>query len=181
MLRSWWKQFCLVLATVLLLGMFYYNREPERCGLCDWLPCHAPCLLNLSTGELGEMEVYDRHLEKVGEIAEQQQGGTLSFFPCAGLNATRDTVDWSTVVHIPENSGRMKNFHFCESCRRLLKQYRQDGYVLVDLYHVDRPVIYPIRDKAVYEIRCYNIDIQKDTAFRITVTGLWNPPDDSLS
>ena len=44
--------------------------EPERCSLCDDLSRHAPCIINLSTGEKLELDVYEPHPFLVGEIAE---------------------------------------------------------------------------------------------------------------
>ena len=55
---------------------------PEQCALCgEGMPYHAPCLINLSTGQLGELKVYDSHPSLLGEIApmEMQHTGTLDF------------------------------------------------------------------------------------------------------
>ena len=35
--------------------------EPERCSLCDDLSRHAPCIINLSTGEKLELDVYSQY------------------------------------------------------------------------------------------------------------------------
>ena len=59
--------------------------EPERCAICDSIPFHAPALVNLATGEVGELAVYDPHPFKVAELNEYQQGGTFSFIYAAGL------------------------------------------------------------------------------------------------
>lgn len=32
--------------------------EPERCALCGDMRYHAPCLVDLSTGKVGELAVY---------------------------------------------------------------------------------------------------------------------------
>ena len=38
--------------------------EPERCAICDSIPFHAPALVNLEAGEVGELEVYEPHPSK---------------------------------------------------------------------------------------------------------------------
>ena len=35
--------------------------NPKRCAICDSIPYHAPCLVNLATGEVGELTVYEPH------------------------------------------------------------------------------------------------------------------------
>ena len=29
--------------------------NPKCCAICESIPCHAPCLVNLETGEVGEL------------------------------------------------------------------------------------------------------------------------------
>ena len=64
--------------------------ESERCAICDSIPFHAPALVNLETGEVGELEVYEPHLFKVAELNEYQQGGTFSFIHATGLLDLKD-------------------------------------------------------------------------------------------
>ena len=49
--------------------------EPEECVVCDNLQgprFHAPCLLELSTGELTELEIYEPCHRYSGELAPDQ-------------------------------------------------------------------------------------------------------------
>ena len=49
--------------------------EPEECVVCDNLQgprFHAPCLLELSTGELTELEIYESCHRYSGELAPDQ-------------------------------------------------------------------------------------------------------------
>ena len=66
------------------------TSEPDRCALCgngDGPRYHAPCLVNLSTGEVGEMQVYDHDALRIWEISSTQQTGTFSLPHCAGPTA----------------------------------------------------------------------------------------------
>ena len=75
--------------------------EPKRCAICDSIPYHAPALVNLATGEVGELTVYEPHPFKVAELNECQQGGTFSFIYVAGLNGYSNTANWETHITIP--------------------------------------------------------------------------------
>ena len=71
-----------IIAVILILVLVHAilpASEPERCAICDSIPMHAPALINLATGEVGELAVYDPHPFKVAELNEYQQGGTFSF------------------------------------------------------------------------------------------------------
>ena len=56
---------------------FVLTPEPEICALCGGgIPYHAPVLVNLSTGEAGEIRVYDPDPRHRYELAEEQSTGT---------------------------------------------------------------------------------------------------------
>lgn len=62
--------------------------DPERCALCaEGRPYQAPCLIDLSTGQMGEMRVYTYGPTQEGKLdpREAQCSGTFNFQPCAGL------------------------------------------------------------------------------------------------
>ena len=71
------KKIAIILAIVIIFSavIYYALPVPERCSLCDNLPRHAPYIVNLSTGELVELEIYDPHPHKIAEIAEEQPCG----------------------------------------------------------------------------------------------------------
>ena len=147
--------------------------NPEDCSICGHLKCHAPCLLNLATGEIGELELYQPHYQKVGEIAEEQTGGTFSFIYLSGLQGIRLTDPWYIEVDVPMEGGMKKQTSFCGKCRKLLDEYEQ-GYVLLDLYDWENPVVYDFDDGATYEIRCYQIVITAkwiDREFHLRING----------
>ena len=150
--------------------------EPERCSLCDDLSRHAPCIINLSTGEKLELDVYEPHPFLVGEIAEEQRGGYFSFVRGAGVEGYKLGAE-SVTITIPAKADKMDQQFFCNACRELLAYHTNSGYVLVDLKDADAPVIYEIDADASYSFRCYDITIQElveDKKHEITVTGTLN-------
>lgn len=152
-------------------------EEPERCSLCKYgtgVWYHAPCLVNLHTGEVGELTVYNPDHTKVGEIAEEQPTGFFSFVYCAGVTAWRDADDRSCHATLPEELEPMNAAYFCYDCRRLLADTDRYGYVLADLHDLDNITAYLIEDGAEYTIRDYVVTVSEDENRRLAVdvTGL---------
>lgn len=146
----------------------------EECSICRFIKSHAPCLLNLSTGEIGELALFEPHRTKVGELAEVQQGGTFGFFYAAGAKGTRTTNPWVLTIRVPMEGERIRKSHFCQKCRELLKGY-DHGYVLIDLYDKTKLTIYPIFAEAAYELRCYTITVTPQYAreeYEIVIEGM---------
>lgn len=101
------KKNAIILAIVIIFSAVIYYAlpvpEPERCSLYDNSSYHAPCILNLSTGELVELEIYDPHPYKVGEIAVEQPGGYFSFVRGAGLDGHMVAVEYLTATICPSD------------------------------------------------------------------------------
>ncbi len=154
--------------------------EPERCALCsEGIRYHAPCLINLSTGEMDELTVYQPNPAHPGEITpmEQQPTGTFNFQPCAGLMGARDTCSHTCTVMLPEETGLMNPALFCSECRKLLAGVWLDGYAVVDLYDLDHVKAYPVRRGESTVIRDYRVSVGKEHngILELCVVGLlWN-------
>ena len=154
--------------------------EPEVCALCgsgSGISYHAPVVVNLSTGESGELRVYDPDPYRRNEIAEEQSTGTFSFLYVAGIMGYRDTCDHSSHVTLPKEREwtQIDPSYFCRSCRTLLADTATEGYVLADLYNLSGITTYAIKDGAKYTIRDYDISIstqEKPGGLSIHVTSL---------
>ena len=133
--------------------------EPDRCSVCDYIPSHAPCLVNLNTGEVGEIALYEPHHTLVGEIAEEQRGGYFSFMSVAGLRGYLDACVPEAHVTVPDGVEKYEEKYFCSTCRELLETYAQCGFVLADLRDPETPTIYPVDVGTDFEVRCYKVEI----------------------
>ena len=131
--------------------------EPERCAICDSIPYHAPALVNLATGEVGELAVYEPHPFKVAELNEYQQGGTFSFIYAAGLNGYSDTANWETHITIPTDENEYEEKHFCKSCRALISGHTEYGFLLLDLREPEKFSILSLSSDEIQRVRCYEI------------------------
>lgn len=155
-----------------------FAPEPEVCALCEngrGLSYHAPVLVNLSTGEVGELRVYDPDPRYHNRLAEEQSTGTFSFIYVAGLTGYRDTCDHSSNVTLPKEREPIGPAYFCHNCRAILAGTATEGYILADLYNPGEIVTYAIEDSTTYTIRDYDVFISrrdKSDELSIRVVGL---------
>ena len=169
-----WLVLMLAVAVLIVMAAVWSNRELEHCPICEGLRCHAPCLVNLHTGEVGELVLYEPHPFKVGELAEEQRGGYFCFMTATGLRGTKTADPWVIDMDIPTDGKPMRKNLFCGECRKLLADVSDDGYALVDLYDRLAPVVLPIRDGAEYTLRCYTIAVtsgENGSGYHLTVSG----------
>lgn len=109
-MKTWLKRISLplLIIAILLIRDVVTPPDPGDCSICGHLKCHAPCILNLATGEIGELGLYQPNFQEVGEIAEEQTGGTFSFIYPVGLQGIRLTEPWYIEVSVPmEGSERI--------------------------------------------------------------------------
>lgn len=167
----------LLVVVVFFIGFLFGNRvqssetaflqalvttpEPQKCALCGGRRYHAPCLVNLSTGEVGELQVYTPHPYLAGEIAEEQRTGTFNFLYCAKIMAVCDTSNHICRTDLPFDMEPMAAEWFCRDCRALLPVICTEGYVLADLYDLDHIQVYAISDGESYTIRDYTVTMSK--------------------
>ena len=147
--------------------------EPERCSICDDLSRHALCIINLSTGEKLELDLYEPHPFLVGEIAEEQPSGYFRFIRGASIEGYKVGAEY-IVISVPVKSEKMDELFFCNDCRERLADNENNGYVLVDLYEPSVPVIYPINISTSFSVRCYSASVRENTEedkYEITIVG----------
>lgn len=163
----------LIILSVFVVCSFFPIPEPERCSMCDDLSRHALCIINLSTGEKLELDIYEPHPFLVGEIAEEQPGGYFSFIRGAGIEGYKVAAEY-IVIAVPSKSEKMDQQYFCNSCRDRLASNAKSGYVLADLKEPDKPIVYPINKSTSASVRCYSISVQENSEkdkYEITIVG----------
>ena len=162
----------IAIALVLWFAILYFG--PDRCPLCDFIKSHAPCLVNVATGEVEEIALYTPHYQLVGEIAEEQNDSTFSFVTIAGARGTRLSSPWIMELDVPVTKEPVFKYHFCRNCRKLLAD--QGGYVIADLYVHGQPMVIPITDGMEQELRCYKITAAmnaEDNVIELKVEGTY--------
>lgn len=164
-----------IVATLLLLlnGCNSDTPGPVECALCDAFPRHAPCLVDLNSGELRELEIYQPHHTKVAELSDEQYGGymsLISFGNISGILIGADRVE----LDAPTKMTGMLDGLFCNECRKLLRDNKCQGYILADLRNPETPAVWKIEDGTSFSVRCYDVEISKSDEsdkLKIVMTG----------
>lgn len=167
------KVFSVVLLVCLVVFTAFYCIQPEKtCCLCNSFRFHAPCLIDLETGELTELELYFPHLTQVAELADPQpEMGNLSLVRLGNATGTRDTGSKIANIQLPI-SEKTTNPALCKSCRKQLGWFASGRYVLGDLYSSETKKLIPLKNNLQLVLRCYEITAyQNKTTLHITVQG----------
>lgn len=173
------KLVSIIIAIAVICGIgftTFLNREPDRCPLCEFIKSHAPCIVNIETGEVEELTLYMPHHTLVGELAEVQNDSTFSFVSAAGAGGTRISSPYKMELEVPITKEPAMKTAFCKECRHRLSGYGR-GYVLADLYDRGNPVIYAIEDGMEATIRCYDISVsynEEEDVFDFLMIGTYN-------
>lgn len=156
---------CLVFVflVILMICMFWGQaddrNEEARCYICEGLPHHAPCLIDLATGGVLELSVYDNDPVVQGELSENQTTGHVTFTMSGGMTAIGDAGVSSSAV-LPTESRELNAALFCDECKAALASIPNQGVVLADLYDLENIQYFPIAEGASYTCREYQISIE---------------------
>lgn len=173
-MKTWQKILSAVLViTLIVSAVLLFNREQKSCCLCNSFRYHAPCLVDLQTGDLIELDLYFPHPTKVAELADPQpRMGTFSFVNLGCVTGTKLTDSKTIELDIPI-SEKTANPALCKSCRKQLNGLLLGRYVLADLYDSEDKKLIPIQDHLSAVIRCYRIDTQtEDDILKVTIQGI---------
>lgn len=150
----------IVIAVMLLLftGCSADVPASKECVLCNAFPRHAPCLVDLNSGKICELEIYQPHHTKVAELSDEQYGGYMSLVQFGDINGILLGAD-RVELEAPIKSTGIQDSLFCKDCRILLKDSNCQGYILADLRTPATPSVWTIKDGISFSVRCYEIDI----------------------
>lgn len=169
----------IIVAIAVICGIGFttvLNRELDRCPLCEFIKSHAPCIVNIETGEVEELTLYMPHHTLVGELAEIQNDSTFSFVSAAGVRGTRISSPYKMELEVPITKEPIMKTAFCKECRDRLSGYG-GAYVLADLYDRGKPMIYAIEAGTEVTIRCYDISVsynEEEDVFDFLMIGTYN-------
>lgn len=166
--------------------LYYENMiiapEPRVCALCRnqiGTKIHAPCIVNLATGEVFELSVYDSHPTEKGEVSAAAKKGYTSFFTGAGAMIQQNPDLEYCEATLPSEEDLIDPVHFCYECRRILAEQNKSGYIIADMYDPKAVEIYTVWDGAKYEIRDYLVSVNQteNGGLEIEVHGLMDEND----
>lgn len=162
-MKKWLIVFCVVLiVAVAASATLLFTQEEKDCCLCDSFRYHAPCLIDLETGKLIELDLYFPHETLVAELAEVQPDmSTFSFVQIGNASGTKLTDSKTIEVHIPND--KTYNPALCSDCKKMLPFGHTSRYVFADLYSKEEKVLIPINAGSDFSLRCYDVTIEKNT------------------
>ena len=175
-MKKWIIVLCAVFAVALVfISIVAPNQEQKDCCLCDSFRFHAPCLIDLETGDLIELDLYFPHETKVAELAEVQEdmSSTFSFVRLGNITGTKLTGSKVIEFGVPI-ADKTYNPALCKDCRELLQAGYKGRYVLADLYDMEIKELIPIVANTSIDLRCYEITMVENTEkneINVTIQG----------
>lgn len=170
----WQKILSLFLAVSMAALVGCANKAQKECCLCSSFRYHAPCLIDLETGDIKELELYFPHPTLVAELADPQpEQGTFSFVRLGNVSGYTDTANRIVEIDVP-SADKTKNPTLCQDCRAQLQAGYKSRYVLADLHDKEVKTLIPIKDDTELTLRCYEITMQynKDKdGISVTIQG----------
>ena len=150
----------IVIAVMLLLftGCSADLPASKECVLCNAFPRHAPCLVDLNSGKICELEIYQPHHTKVAELSDEQYGGYMSLVQFGDINGILLGAD-RVELEAPAKATGIRDSLFCKDCRKLLKDSNCQGYILADLRNPEELSVWQSAEGISASVRCYEIDI----------------------
>lgn len=172
-MKMWSKIIWIAVAAVVAFSAWLLLREQKECCLCGSFRYHAPCLIDLKTGRLIELDLYFAHETKVAELAEEQpEQGSFSIIMLGNVSGYRDTSRKYIEVDVPI-AEKIIDPALCKSCRKQINGIFAGRYVLADLYDKEKKTIIPINADLAMELRCYSITAYEGEKgiWKVTVQG----------
>ena len=173
MLKMWQKILLAVLAAVLTVGAIWgFYQEEKGCCLCSSFRYHAPCLIDLETGELIELDLYFPYPTKTAELADPQpKMETFSFVKLGNISGIKLTDSKIIEIDVPL-SEKTENPTLCKNCRKKLDGLRFGRYVLADLYNSEDKKMIPVKHGLCLSLRCYEITAcQEEDILKVVIQG----------
>ena len=162
-MKMWLKILSVVLVIVIAASaILLLNQEEKECCLCSSFRYHAPCLIDLETGKMIELDLYFPHETLVAELADPQpERGVFSFVSIGNVSGTKQTGPERIDLHIPEDSTFFPAL--CRDCKNQLPSGYNSRYVFADLYGMDEKFLIPIEADTSFSLRCYDVTTQTNT------------------
>ena len=155
---------------VVCVALGYWFLASENCVLCSVGKCANLQLINLATGDIGEIQVYDvgRFVEdgKIMDTTEfrtNQTTGTFNFVNCAGLTGYRTTGTYNTCeIELPEKTQTIRRKYYCPACYEQLTSVSNKGYLILDTYDPDDKKVYSTKEEDYHLIRVFDASVSMD-------------------
>lgn len=173
-MKMWLKILSVVLVIVIAAAaILLFTKEEKECCLCSSFRYHAPCLIDLETEDLIELDLYFPHHTLVAELADPQpEMGTFSFVSIGNVSGIKLTDSKIIEIHIPTD--KTYNPALCSDCRKQLPFGYTGRYIFADLYSKEEKILLPIKADTAFSLRCYDITTESNIekgGISVTIQG----------
>ena len=160
-LKMWQKLLSLFLAVSMAALVGCASNVQKECCLCNSFRYHAPCLIDLETGELIELDLYFPDDKLVAELEDPQpEIDTFSFVKLGNVSGTKMTGNKTIELHIPNDTTAFPSL--CKECKKQLPVGYTSRYVFADLYGTEEKFLIPIAENTTVSLRCYERSMKQD-------------------
>ena len=130
-MKQWKKTLCIAAAMlVICAAIVFLSGNRKECCLCNSPNYLAPCLVDLETGDILELNLDGPSATYDGN--GQADVETFSFIRFGNVTGTKQTAPNVITLKIPtEDKSRAPAL--CRNCRKLLPREYDGQYVLADL------------------------------------------------
>lgn len=161
-MKMWQKILSGVLIIVVAAAAVLDVSLGQKCCLCSSFRYHAPCLIDLETGKLIELDLYFPHESLVAELADPQpERGIFSFVSMGNISGTKQTGPERIDLHVPNDIAFFPAL--CRDCKKQLPSGYDSRYVFADLYSKEEKILIPIAADTTLSLRCYDITMEQNT------------------
>ena len=161
-MKMWQKILSGVLIIVVAAAAVLGVSLGQKCCLCSSFRYHAPCLIDLETGKLIELDLYFPHESLVAELADPQpERGIFSFVSIGDISGTKQTGPERIDLHVPNDIAFFPAL--CRDCKKQLPSGYDSRYVFADLYSKEEKILIPIAADTTLSLRCYDITMEQNT------------------
>lgn len=123
-----------IVLTLCVAGLILH--EPQSCPLCLAEQSDVPCLMDLHTGEIGEIRIGN------GELSDDPATFVFYLVDVVGCEGYCDTGARCCCLQLEQHSKTFNRFMFCRSCREKLQKCQDTRYAVLDLRQPE-VIVYP--------------------------------------
>lgn len=121
---------------------------------------HAPALVNISTGEVQEIQVYDYEPTYRLKVSSLQYPNMTSQIMKDGLLNVRDAgIECSVYIPVSGRQSLNKSLYCKECLKKIENAQGNTDYVMLDTFDINNIKAYKIEDNIEYVIRDYIVRI----------------------
>ena len=169
--QYWFVLFCVWFCFVACTTMYHRGQAKSRaleneCPICRIerkAPYHAPVFIDLLTGEVGELQVYDYAKQGMAlELAAVQRSGATRLFICAGVMASTDLNSHICRARLQNTALLVNKARYCEDCQVRFVSTVESRYLLIDAYDREDLDDYSVIPDETFQVRDYQILISAE-------------------